>query len=117
MGLGAVALPASILPKEVFSALIDAFAFSYSTGLAGGCLANAKAERQQNGQANLRPLNMQLHTFPSLSYLFQRDPINIELAVVSILTIAEVNRHLGIFAGVDSHCNFRPVIVTGIEEG
>jgi hypothetical protein len=48
--LGAVALPASILPKEVFSALIDAFAFSYSTGLAGGCLAKLKnPERERSG--------------------------------------------------------------------
>ena len=37
-----MALPASILPKEFFYALIDAFAFSPSTGRAGGCLANRK---------------------------------------------------------------------------
>ena len=35
-----MALLVPILPKEVFFTLIDAIAFSPSTGLAGGCLAN-----------------------------------------------------------------------------
>jgi hypothetical protein len=42
-----MALSASILPKEVFSLRINAFAFSSSTGFAGGCLANKKAEAQK----------------------------------------------------------------------